>query len=348
MRRSRCAWIWRASGDGPVAVEGNVHFVAPIGHFRLETPPVKRQLACSDQPIPGRGPFAGIRGGPPLVAPPSKERLVAGYTGAVITLGATLADPAGRATAEDGMSAGEAPIKQAVKWIDDQLQRQSRGRSGEARGRGVAALRSLAARRGLPLPPPRGADRREVSEAAGTRRVQAQFGASAAAYVTSAAHAAGEDLDRLLAWGAARRPDRVLDVATGAATPRSPSRASRAGSSPMTSPSRCCTSRASRSSGRGQREFVAGDVARPPVRGRVLRRRDLPPGRASLRRRRARRAPDPSRAAPGRLAPLQDILGHDDAALSAFILESSGAAIRHTSGRTGRAEWKAFLRARRA
>ena len=47
------------------------------------------------------------------------------------------------------------------------------------------------------------------------RRVQAQFGASAAAYVTSPLHAAGEDLDRLLAWGAARRADRVLDVATG-------------------------------------------------------------------------------------------------------------------------------------
>ena len=47
------------------------------------------------------------------------------------------------------------------------------------------------------------------------RRVQEQFGGSAAAYVTSPLHAAGEDLDRLLAWGAARRGDRVLDVATG-------------------------------------------------------------------------------------------------------------------------------------
>lgn len=47
------------------------------------------------------------------------------------------------------------------------------------------------------------------------RRVQEQFGASAAAYVSSPLHAAGEDLDRLLAWGAARRAERVLDVATG-------------------------------------------------------------------------------------------------------------------------------------
>jgi len=32
-------------------------------------------------------------------------------------------------------------------------------------------------------------------------RVQAQFGASAQEYVTSAGHAGGVDLDRLVAWG---------------------------------------------------------------------------------------------------------------------------------------------------
>jgi ubiquinone/menaquinone biosynthesis C-methylase UbiE len=48
------------------------------------------------------------------------------------------------------------------------------------------------------------------------RRVQEQFGASAAAYVGSAGHAAGEDLDRLVAWGRALAPRRLLDVATGA------------------------------------------------------------------------------------------------------------------------------------
>ena len=47
------------------------------------------------------------------------------------------------------------------------------------------------------------------------RRIQEQFGPSATAYVASAGHAAGEDLDTLLAWGRARRPARVLDVATG-------------------------------------------------------------------------------------------------------------------------------------
>ena len=48
-----------------------------------------------------------------------------------------------------------------------------------------------------------------------TRRIQEQFGGSAAAYVASAGHAGGDDLETLLAWGRALRPARVLDVATG-------------------------------------------------------------------------------------------------------------------------------------
>jgi len=46
-------------------------------------------------------------------------------------------------------------------------------------------------------------------------RVQAQFGPSAAAYVTSAGHATGPDLEQLLAWGRKRGAARVLDIATG-------------------------------------------------------------------------------------------------------------------------------------
>lgn len=47
-------------------------------------------------------------------------------------------------------------------------------------------------------------------------RVQAQFGGSAEAYVVSATHAEGDDLDQLVAW-AEGGPNRVaLDVATGA------------------------------------------------------------------------------------------------------------------------------------
>lgn len=46
-------------------------------------------------------------------------------------------------------------------------------------------------------------------------RVQAQFGASAAAYVVSTVHAEGDDLEQLVAW-AEGGPDKVaLDVATG-------------------------------------------------------------------------------------------------------------------------------------
>ena len=45
--------------------------------------------------------------------------------------------------------------------------------------------------------------------------VQAQFGGNAEAYVQSAGHASGEDLDRLLRWGRQRAAARVLDVATG-------------------------------------------------------------------------------------------------------------------------------------
>ena len=46
-------------------------------------------------------------------------------------------------------------------------------------------------------------------------KVQAQFGGSADAYVQSAGHAGGDDLDRLVHWGRQRGAARVLDVASG-------------------------------------------------------------------------------------------------------------------------------------
>jgi SAM-dependent methyltransferase len=46
-------------------------------------------------------------------------------------------------------------------------------------------------------------------------RVQDQFGASAAAYVASAGHAAGEDLAQLVAWAEGGEERIALDVATG-------------------------------------------------------------------------------------------------------------------------------------
>src|SRR3990167_6406928 len=91
--------------------------------------------------------------------------------------------------------------------------REPGGRPRQAPGRGRAPLRPLAARRGLPVSSPGRAREDDVSEQA--RRVQEQFGASAAAYVTSAGHAGGDDLERLLAWGRQLAPARVLGVAPG-------------------------------------------------------------------------------------------------------------------------------------
>src|SRR5262249_62160673 len=90
----------------------------------------------------------------------------------------------------------------------------ARGRPDEARGRRGAALRPLSAERRLPVPAPRRARRDSMSQSQ-TQRVQDQFGPSAAAYVASPGHAGGEDLERLLTWGRALRPARVLDIATG-------------------------------------------------------------------------------------------------------------------------------------
>lgn len=46
-------------------------------------------------------------------------------------------------------------------------------------------------------------------------RVQAQFGAAAQSYVTSSAHARGDDLQRLVELARLRGDERVLDIATG-------------------------------------------------------------------------------------------------------------------------------------
>lgn len=55
----------------------------------------------------------------------------------------------------------------------------------------------------------------DTEQAAHKARVQEQFGATAAAYVASAGHAAGDDLAQLVSW-AEGGPERVaLDVATG-------------------------------------------------------------------------------------------------------------------------------------
>jgi SAM-dependent methyltransferase len=54
-----------------------------------------------------------------------------------------------------------------------------------------------------------------VDDVGHKERVQAQFGRSAAAYVTSAVHAEGDDLEQLVAWAEGGADKVALDVATG-------------------------------------------------------------------------------------------------------------------------------------
>ncbi|MGH2498941.1 MAG: hypothetical protein ACRDF0_02435, partial [Candidatus Limnocylindria bacterium] len=56
----------------------------------------------------------------------------------------------------------------------------------------------------------------ERDEGSALRRVREQFGRNAQAYATSAQHARGKDLARLVALAAPRGTERFLDVATGA------------------------------------------------------------------------------------------------------------------------------------
>jgi len=179
------------------------------------------------------------------------------------------------------------------------------------------------------------------------RRVQEQFGASAPAYVTSPLHAAGEDLDRLLAWGTARRPARVLDVATGGGH----TALAFAGIAPrvvaydLTEPMLAAARGHIRARGGANVEFVAGDAGRLPFRDEsfdVVTCRtaahhfaDVPAAVRQIHR----------VLRPGGSLLLQDILGHDDADANAFILEVEKRRDPSHVRSYRRAEWRAFLRA---
>jgi ubiquinone/menaquinone biosynthesis C-methylase UbiE len=179
------------------------------------------------------------------------------------------------------------------------------------------------------------------------RRIQEQFGGSAAAYVTSAGHAGGDDLEQLLAWGRTLRPGRVLDVATGgghtalafAAIARHVT------AYDLTEPMLQVARGFLRDRGAGAAAFVAGDVASLPFRDGAF---DVVTCRIAAHHfadvagavREVRRVLRPA----GSLL-LQDILGHDDAAAAAFVTEVERRRDPTHVRAYRQVEWKAFLRA---
>jgi ubiquinone/menaquinone biosynthesis C-methylase UbiE len=178
-------------------------------------------------------------------------------------------------------------------------------------------------------------------------QVQAQFGQSAQDYVTSASHAGGEDLGRLVAWGRRRGAQRVLDVATGGGH----TALAFAGFTPvviaadLTLPMLEAARGFILGRGAANVRFLASDVEALPFRdasfGVVTCRiaahhfpailpavkeiaRVLKPGGAFL---------------------LQDILGHDDRELAGFILEVEKRRDPSHVRSLPQREWAAFLKA---
>lgn len=178
------------------------------------------------------------------------------------------------------------------------------------------------------------------------RRVQAQFAASAALYVASPGHAAGPDLDRLLAWGRVLRPARVLDLATGGGHTALAfaGLARRVVALDLTEAMLHAARGFIRSRGVESVAFVAGNVERLPFADAtfpVVTCRIAPHHFADV----AAALREVARVlAPGGSFLLQDILGHDDPAAAAFITEVERR--RDPSHvRAYRAqEWWAFLR----
>ena len=178
-------------------------------------------------------------------------------------------------------------------------------------------------------------------------RVQSQFGASAEAYVTSAGHAEGPDLDRLLAWGRELRPRRVLDVATGGGHTALAfaALAPQVVAMDLTVPMLQAAARFVRSRGATNVSFTAGDVAALPFREAAF---DVVTCRIA-----AHHFPDvpgavrqiaPVLARGGALL-LQDILGHDDPEAAAFVTEVERRRDPSHVRAFRQVEWTAFLRA---
>jgi SAM-dependent methyltransferase len=178
------------------------------------------------------------------------------------------------------------------------------------------------------------------------QRVRAQFGGSAAAYVTSAGHAGGADLEQLVAWGRALAPTRVLDVATGGGH----TALAFAGIAPqvtaydVTEPMLAAARGLLRERG-AVAAFVAGDVQALPFRDgafdvvtcRIAAHHFADVAAAVREVRRVLR--------PGGSFLLQDILGHDDPEAARFVTEVERRRDPSHVRAYRAVEWKAFLRA---
>lgn len=177
------------------------------------------------------------------------------------------------------------------------------------------------------------------------RLVQQQFGPSAADYVASRGHAGGVDLETLVGWGRALKPQRVLDVATGGGHTALAfaAFADRVVAYDVAAPMLDAARRFAAERGAGNIAFAAGDVEALPFREtfdvvtcRIAAHHFANVGAAVRQMAQALQ--------PGGSLLLQDILGHDDPAAAAFILEVERR--RDPSHvRSYRAvEWKALLR----
>jgi ubiquinone/menaquinone biosynthesis C-methylase UbiE len=178
-------------------------------------------------------------------------------------------------------------------------------------------------------------------------KVQAQFGQSAQDYVTSAGHAGGEDLERLVAWGRRLGALRVLDVATGGGH----TALAFAGFTPavvaidLTPPMLEAARGFAWGKGAANVRFLASDVEALPFRdasfGVVTCRiaaHHFPAILPALR--------EVARVLrPGGSFLVQDILGHADRELAAFILEVEKRRDPSHVRSLPQREWAAFLKA---
>jgi len=178
------------------------------------------------------------------------------------------------------------------------------------------------------------------------QRVREQFGPSAEAYVTSVSHAAGADLEQLLAWGRARRPSRVLDVATGGGHTALAfaGLATRVVAFDLTEPMLRAAREFIRGRGVANLAYVTGDVEALPFQAgafsvvtcRIALHHVANPGAAIREVARV--------LGPGGSFLVQDILGHDDQEIASFITEVERRRDpSHVRAYRAR-EWKALLR----